>query len=99
MCPENCAKEASVLISIKCIVPADAGAADDGTEGDQSIGDPSLRNGLLPPGVPRLPPGVLRWPRLRAADLCPALAALCGTLRCAGVVARPAVVLQHFSTF
>lgn len=88
-----CSCLSPISLHTNLIVPAGAGAADVGTEGDQSMGDPSLRNGLPPPGVPRLPPGVLRWPRLRAADLCPDLAALCGTLRCAGVVAGPAIAL------
>ena len=62
------------------LVSAGAGA---GTEGDQSMGDPSRRDGLLPPGV-------LRWPFLRAADLRPDVAALLGTLHGAGVALAPA---------
>lgn len=51
------------------------------------MGDPSRRNGLLPPGV-------LRWPRLRAADLRPDVAALLGTLRGAGVCVALAPALN-----
>ena len=47
------------------------------------MGEPSRRNGLLTPGVPM-------WARLRAIDLWPVLAALCGVLRCAGNGVAPA---------
>lgn len=47
------------------------------------MGDPSRRYGLLPPGE-------LRWLRLRAADLRADVAALLGTLRGAGVAPAPA---------
>ena len=47
------------------------------------MGDPSRRDGLLPPGA-------LRWPRLRAADLRADVAAPLGTLRGAGVALAPA---------
>ena len=72
--------------------PAAMGAADSGLEGDQSMGDPSRRKGLLPPGVPMPPPGVLGWVRLRVAVLWPDLAALGGFLSCAaaGVATEPA---------
>ena len=70
--------------------PARPGAGGAGTEGDQSIGEPSRRNGLLTPGMLR-PPGVPMWPRLRA-DLWLVLTALWGVLRCAGAGVAPACV-------